>query len=233
MLIVQTDETVWEPIEVRDWPEEWLPPTDVVLYHVVSGNHRTSAAQIKGLKTLRARVIEAPATLDYLQAAIRTNARHGRNFTEDDRKVLAVKLKGLGQSADQIAALFSVNRATVYNWLSGRDSNSSKKKAKEQQAEGMRLLAAAEATIVDEDWASLPETSVDERVLLQTRSDIIDFLRTPAILDKAHVIHLLRTLEIEDIEPLLADMQVARQWLQNVTSLLAIQSGRKSGSGRS
>src|SRR5215470_4768066 len=57
--LVDTDETEWEPIEVRVWPDGWIKPSPDVAYHVVSGNHRTSAAQIKGLKTIRARIIEA------------------------------------------------------------------------------------------------------------------------------------------------------------------------------
>jgi transposase len=75
-------------------------------------------------------------------AAIRTNARHGKNFTEDDRKVLAAKLKALGQSVSDIANLFGVHRSTVHNWLSGRDSNAGKKEKKEV---AMRMLAAADA----------------------------------------------------------------------------------------
>ncbi len=85
------------------------------IYHVVSGNHHTSAARIKNLQALRGRIIEATSELDYLEAAIRTNARHGRNFKEDERRVLAAQLKKLGRSADHIAQMFGVNRATVYN----------------------------------------------------------------------------------------------------------------------
>lgn len=228
--LVETDETEWEPIEVRVWPANWPKPTPEVAYHVVSGNHRTCAAQMKKLFSLPARVIEAQDDLSYMLAAIRTNARHGKNFTEDDRRDLAAKLKALGQSVSDIAKLFGVHRGTVHNWLSGRDSNASRKATAEKKAEGMRLLAAAEAEAVDQEWADLPDVSVDEVQLVQTRRDIIDFLRTPATIDKTHVATLVRTLEIEDIEPMLSDMQIARRWLANVTALLSLQSGARSGS---
>src|SRR5690348_14797396 len=57
--LAQKDENKWEPIEIRLWPADWEKPAPEVLYHVVSGNHRTSAARMKGLQTLRAIVITA------------------------------------------------------------------------------------------------------------------------------------------------------------------------------
>ncbi len=57
--LVDTDETEWEPIEVRVWPADWPKPSPDVAYHVVSGNHRTSAALIKNLQSVRVQVIEA------------------------------------------------------------------------------------------------------------------------------------------------------------------------------
>lgn len=218
--LVQTDESAWEPIEVRKWPATWQKPSPAIVYHVMSGNHRTSAAQIKKLPALPARIIEADDDLSYMIAAIRTNARHGRNFTEDDRRALAARLKGLGQSADQIAALFNVNRATVYNWLSGRDSNASKKRAHDRKAAGMQLLAEAEAGLVDNDWATLPDTSVDARQLLQARRQIIDFLRTPAVLEKSQVVSLIRSLDDDDRASLLVDAREAERWSRNVRALL-------------
>lgn len=219
--LVETDETEWEPIEVRLWPPEWSKPTPDVFYHVVSGNHRTSAAQIKGLHTLRARRIEAASDLDYLLAAIRTNARHGRNFKEDERRLLAAQLKGLGQSADQIAKLFGVNRATVYNWLSGRDSNVSKKKASGAREQAKDTLANLGLEGLSEEWRSLPLISADARKLAKVGQTINDFLaETPLAEDKAHIVAWTRSLTKEARQSVSLDMRETVQWLINVSTLL-------------
>src|SRR2546421_12981394 len=71
------DESKWEPIEIRLWPAEWEKTSPAILYHVISGNHRTRAAQIKKLHTLPAKLIKAPDELSYLVAAIESNIQHG------------------------------------------------------------------------------------------------------------------------------------------------------------
>lgn len=203
---------------MRVWPADWPKPTPDVAYHVTSGNHRTSAAQIKKLGSLRARIIEAPDELSYMIAAIRTNARHGRNFSEDERKINAAKLKSLGQSADQIAKLFGVNRATVYNWISGRDSNAGKKEKREA---AMRMLAAAEAESVDEDWSMVPDVPVSDKQMMQARIQIHNFLsETPVDVEKSHVIAWVRSLSLEMRQSHAADMRESLRWLQNVVALL-------------
>ncbi len=217
--LVQTDESVWEPIEVRRWPISWPKSDSMVAYHVVSGNHRTSAAQIKRLSHIRARVIEASDDLSYMIAAIRTNSRHGRNFTEDDRRVLAGKLKGLGQSADEIASLFSVNRATVYNWLSGRDSNASKKKAAARDQSS--ILSDLGVQEPGEDWRNVPAVTVDARKIAMVGQAINNFLaETPTNEDRTYIAAWSRSLSREARQSIAQDMLETIQWLTNVSSLL-------------
>lgn len=132
-VLADTDESEWEPIEVRLWPDEWEKPASHILYHVVSGNHRTSAARKKGLPTLRGTVINAPDELSYTVAAVRSNTRHGKNFTQEQRLALAQKLSDQGLSLAAIAKTFGVHKSTVGNWLSGRDSNSSKKRTSTEE----------------------------------------------------------------------------------------------------
>jgi transposase-like protein len=132
-VLAETDETEWDALEIRLWPEEWEKPHPNVTYHVVSGNHRTRAARKKGLSTLKAKVIDAPDDLSYTIAAVHSNTRHGKNFTNDERHALAKKLSEMGQSLGEIAKVFSVHKTTVSNWLTGRDSNASKKKQNEHE----------------------------------------------------------------------------------------------------
>lgn len=128
-ILADTDESEWDPIEVRVWPDEWPKPYPNVKYHVVSGNHRTSAALLKGLATLKGRIINAPDDLSYTVAAVKSNTRHGRNFTKEERLELAFKMDAQGLSYAEIAKIFGVHKSTAGNWLSGRDSNASRKKA--------------------------------------------------------------------------------------------------------
>lgn len=127
-ILADTDASEWDPIEVRVWPDEWPKPYPEVKYHVVSGNHRTSAALIKGLATLKGRIIDAPDDLSYTIAAVKSNTRHGKNFTQEERLALAGKMHTQGLSYAEIAKTFGVHKGTVGNWLSGRDSNASRKK---------------------------------------------------------------------------------------------------------
>lgn len=223
--LAETDETQWEPLEVCVWDDSrWVKPSQLVEYDVVSGNHRTSAAHIKkGLKKLRAVIIECRTDLDYLRAGIRTNARHGRNFTNEERKVLAFKLRDSGMKTNEIATEFGVDRSTVKNWLSGRDSNASKKvRANEKKAEAFRMLAAAEQDLVDEDWASLPPTTVEVQQIIETRREIVDFLRTPAVIDKTHVVAFIRSISSDALERenMLSNIDNAQNMLRNVKALL-------------
>jgi hypothetical protein len=126
--LAETDESEWQPLEVCVWDDSrWVKPSQLVEYDVTSGNHRTSAAHVKGLKKLRAVIIECRTDLDYILAGIRTNARHGRNFSNEERKELAFKLKDQGLSSREIAKHLGINKSTVNNWFSGRDSNANKK----------------------------------------------------------------------------------------------------------
>jgi len=132
-ILADTDEREWDPIEVRIWPDEWPKPYPDVKYHVVSGNHRTSAALIKGLATLKGWIIDAPDDLSYTVAAVKSNTRHGKNFTKEERLALAGKMNAQGLSYAEIAKTFGVHKSAVGNWLTGRDSNASRKKTKQPE----------------------------------------------------------------------------------------------------
>lgn len=125
--LAQKDPSMWEPIEIRVWPPYWEKPAQEVLYHVVSGNHRTSAAKLKGLPTLRARVIDAPDEKSYLVAAIVSNTQHGKNFTREEYTVNAKKLQAQGLSLAEIAKILGYSKSAVSRMLTGNDSHLAQK----------------------------------------------------------------------------------------------------------
>lgn len=140
--LAEKDASLWEPIEIRMWPASWEKPTPSVLYHVLSGNHRTRAAQIKGLPTLRARIVEAETELEYLQVAIRSNTQHGRNFTPREYEQNARKLAGVGMSVTDIASLLGYNKSTISRWLSGADSHAAAKRERDAHSEEVTYTIA-------------------------------------------------------------------------------------------
>lgn len=184
--MADTDESEWDPIEVRVWPDEWAKPYPDVRYHVVSGNHRTSAALLKGLATLKGRIIDAPDDLSYTVAAVKSNTRHGKNFTKEERLVLALKMDAQGLSLAEIAKTFGVHKSTVGNWLSGRDSNASRKKTETEPE------TVAYATPITSDkltgkilgWIASAPVEIES----DKASDALSQLPS-ALQEKAHSIH--------------------------------------------
>lgn len=202
--LVDTDADSWDPIEVRLWPDEWTKPSPEIEYHVISGNHRTSAACIKKLETLQARIIEASSELDCMVAGIRTNARHGRNFTNNEKRALAAKLRDLGQPSREIARLFGVDKSTINNWLSGRDSNASKKAREYSPVPGE----------LDEAWQVAP--SADSAQCAKVGSKISDFLaESPIHLAPAHVAAWIEQLLPEKRQAEAENVDALIQWLTN------------------
>ncbi len=129
-------------------------------------------------------------------------------------------MKSLGQTADQIAKLFGVNRATVYNWISGRDSNASKKKnnAREQ---AQNILADLGIEDLSEEWQHVPTVTADDKQLAKVGQSINDFLaETPISQDKAYIVAWVRSRSKETRQSVAQDMLETIQWLTNVATLL-------------
>lgn len=145
--LIISDESTWYPLEVCLWPN-YLPQDDLsVLLRIISGNHRVTAAREKDepVKTLQMRVYKVETELEFRILAIRSNVSHGLNFTEDQRKVQASYLCQQGQSYSAIAVILQVHKSTISRWLSGTDSNASRKpeRAKEMVQERKPVLNAA------------------------------------------------------------------------------------------
>jgi transposase-like protein len=185
-ILAETDASEWDPIEVRVWPDEWPKPYPNVKYHVVSGNHRTSAALLKGLATLPGRIIDAPDDLSYTVAAVKSNTRHGRNFTQEERLKLAAKMYAKGLSYAEIAKTFGVHKGTVGNWLTGRDSNASRKKT-ETEPEGVAYatpVTSSKLTGKMLGWIASAPIEIERDMASDALSQL-----PPALQEKARSIH--------------------------------------------
>jgi transcriptional regulator with XRE-family HTH domain len=139
--LVMSDEHMWPPLEVCLWPDSKEKQEETVLLRIISGNHRTSAAKEKGLSSLPVRIFKAEREIDFRVLAIRSNASHGLNFTEDECKKQAAYLKQEGKTLDVIASILNKSKSTISRWLSGADSNASRKIAKIAQPQSTEAPA--------------------------------------------------------------------------------------------
>jgi transposase-like protein len=200
--LADTDETMWAPLEVRHWPDDYgTSESDEVIYHVMSGNHRRSAASLKKLECLPCVILDAPTEADYLTFAIKSNTGHGRNFTEDERRMLAAQLKAQGKAPAEIAHMFKVSQSTVYNWLSGRDTNASRKRA-EIRDHHLTPMGAI-------DYVPLPRETHDERVKRKVQGLIMDAQFEAGVTEARAYIRTLKPAQQEALCSL-------TMWLQQV-----------------
>lgn len=144
-----TNERRWPALEVCLWPE-YLPKLDpVILLRIISGNHRTAAAREKGLSSLPVRIFKVENEMDFRTLAVYSNASHGLRFKEDECKKQAAYFYqgGKGKSYDEIALIFGKSKSTISRWITGNDSNASRKIAKIVQPEQVSSSSSTSSTL--------------------------------------------------------------------------------------
>jgi hypothetical protein len=123
--LMETDPQTWDAIQVRAWPKsDPYPPGQAGRpWQVVSGYHRTSAAHAMRLATIRAVVVEAESDTEFWFLALAGNMRHGLQMGKDQQIAVFRRLQDAGLSYQQIADRVQMPKATIYNWLTTRDTN--------------------------------------------------------------------------------------------------------------
>jgi len=119
-----------DPLKVRPWPEDdpRAPGCEQARYQVISGYHRTSAARAMGLATIWCELHpEVQDDAAFLEMALRGNTRHGLAMDTSDLRAGVKRLAALGRSRGEIAKALGMPKSTVTSWLSGSDTNASKK----------------------------------------------------------------------------------------------------------
>lgn len=77
--------------------------------------------------------------IEFRILAICSNASHGLNFTEEESKKQAAYLRQEGKTLDEIALIFCKSKSAISRWLSGADSNASRKIGKPVQPQQVDL----------------------------------------------------------------------------------------------
>lgn len=105
---------------------EHLPAIEVNQHNeLIDGFHRWTAHKLAGVETIEVVVTETTSDMHLLELAIKTNASHGLQMSQADKKKMAIKLYSVGErSADrkkELASLLSVTVRSVTGWVSDLD----------------------------------------------------------------------------------------------------------------
>lgn len=133
------------PETVQKYAEDLsvLPPIQVNQHgELIDGWHRWTAHKKKEVEEIAAEVIETRSDAHLLELAIETNATHGLQLSQNDKKKMATRLyrsfldekPSVEQKAAKkamLAKILSVSEATVRNWTSRTDKDDKDEKRSE------------------------------------------------------------------------------------------------------
>ena len=104
-------------VELYSLNLEELPP--IVLSKnmiLVDGQHRLLAHQIAKKKEIEAEILDIEDEREIFREAIKRNAKHGKQFTIEEKKRLAKRLLKTGDKVKVIASELAVSRQFVEKW---------------------------------------------------------------------------------------------------------------------
>ena len=119
-------------ITVQKYAEDLdvLPPIKVNQRNeLIDGWHRWTAHKKNGIEMIEAEVIETKSDAELLEKAIETNATHGLQLSQADKRDMARKIyhstpeKERDEKKKHLAVILSVSERTVRDWLSRVDKD--------------------------------------------------------------------------------------------------------------
>lgn len=144
------------PVTVQKYADDLsvLPPIEVNQNNeLIDGWHRWTAHKKNDEKKIRAIVTKTASDGELLEKAIRSNATHGLQLSQDDKRDMARKIyhataeKEREGKKKELAAILSVSERTVRDWLSRIDKDS--KEARGKRIFDMWLACASQQEIAD------------------------------------------------------------------------------------
>lgn len=141
-----------------------LPPIEVNQHNeLIDGWHRWTAHKKNGVETIRATVTETKSDADLLEKAIATNATHGLQLSQSDKRDMARRIYNQTPDAERDAAkkrlakILSVSERTVREWLSRIDKDS--KEARDRRIFDLWLACTENKDIAESVGLSQPQLS--------------------------------------------------------------------------
>jgi ParB-like chromosome segregation protein Spo0J len=103
-----------------------LPPIWVNQHNeLIDGKHRLIAHRLRGREQIAAQVVPTRSDEHLLELAISTNAKHGLQLSQADKKKMAIRLYAAGERTPErkrdLAALLAVSLRSVTDWVSDLD----------------------------------------------------------------------------------------------------------------
>lgn len=131
-----------------------LPPIKVNQHNeLIDGWHRWTAHKKNEVSEINAIVIETVSDADLLEKAIETNATHGMQLSQADKKDMARRIYNSTPENDrdekkkQLANVLSVSERTVRDWLGRIDKDT--KAARKQRIFDLWLAGHTQQEIAD------------------------------------------------------------------------------------
>lgn len=131
-----------------------LPPIKVNQHNeLIDGWHRWTAHKKNGVELIEAEIIETKSDAELLERAIETNATHGLQLSQADKRDMARKIYGStpekerDEKKKQLAKILSVSERTVRDWLSRVDKDA--KEARNKRIFDMWMACYTQQEIAD------------------------------------------------------------------------------------
>lgn len=131
-----------------------LPPIVVNQhYELIDGWHRWTAHKKNESEEIKAVIVETDGDSDLLEKAIETNATHGLQLSQADKRDMARRIYNSTAEADRdekkksLAKILSVSERTVRDWLSRIDKDA--KEARKQRIFDLWLAGHTQQEIAD------------------------------------------------------------------------------------
>lgn len=142
-----------------------LPPIKVNQHNeLIDGWHRWTAHKKNGVEFIEAEIIETKSDAELLERAIETNATHGLQLSQADKRDMARKIYGStpekerDEKKKQLAKILSVSERTVRDWLSRVDKDA--KEARNKRIFDMWMACYTQQEIADA--VGIPRKTVDD-----------------------------------------------------------------------
>lgn len=106
------------PSKIQEYAEnlELLPPIEVSQHHIlIDGYHRWKAYQTAGVDEIPCVITEVKSEQELLMLAVRRNAAHGQQLTQEEKKRYAIRWWDVLPD-DEIIETLSISRNTFLRW---------------------------------------------------------------------------------------------------------------------
>lgn len=155
-----------------------LPPILVnQRYELIDGFHRLTAHRLARKADINCEIHETGSDAELLEMAIRTNATHGLQLSQADKKMMAIKLYGAGErTADRkkaLSTLLSVGLSTITGWVTDLDKAAREERAATIKEMWHRCFTSEEIG----EAVGLPRRTVDD----QLSAILTDLLKSPKV----------------------------------------------------